>query len=183
MGPSNCMRLLFLAALVALIAAEPEAASRKLLKASKASGTGSNVSSQDRAKILSLMNSVRAKHSASRLTWSNMVASSAQSSANSCSSNHNMDELYRKNYGEDMYWWNGPLNWPNAISAWTSEAKYYNFGNGGFSGATGHFTQIVWRATKSVGCGYNSCGGNAIYSCRFWPAGNVIGQFQQQVRG
>lgn len=48
------------------------------------SGTGSAVSSKDRDKILSLMNSVRGKHSASKLTWSNTVASSAQVRGSLC---------------------------------------------------------------------------------------------------
>ena len=57
-----------------------------------------------------------------------------------------------------------------------------------FTSRTGLLTvsvwlQIVWGSTKSVGCGYNQCGGNAIYSCRFFPAGNILGQFQQQVKG
>jgi hypothetical protein len=29
----------------------------------------------------------------------------------------------------------------------------YNFETGGFSGGTGHFTQLVWKGTTELGCG------------------------------
>jgi hypothetical protein len=36
----------------------------------------------------------------------------------------------------------------------------------------GHYSQIVWRATKQVGCGM----GNGIVVCRYTPHGNFEGQ-------
>ena len=41
---------------------------------------------------------------------------------------------------------------------------------------TGHYTQVVWRDTKEVGCGI-ATGSNTDYLvCRYSPGGNVIGQ-------
>jgi hypothetical protein len=39
--------------------------------------------------------------------------------------------------------------------------------------------KMVWRASKELGCGYTAdC---RMYVCRYAPAGNVLGQFQQNV--
>lgn len=40
----------------------------------------------------------------------------------------------------------------------------------------GHYTQMVWRDTRKVGCAVRSNRSNDILVCRYWPAGNVMGQ-------
>ncbi len=52
----------------------------------------------------------------------------------------------------------------------------------------GHFTQVVWKSTTHIGCGYNPCsvniGGqiyNGVYVCQYSPNGNVLGQFGENV--
>jgi hypothetical protein len=64
---------------------------------------------------------------------------------------------------------------------WYDEIKIYKFPNGGFSMRTGHFTQLVWRSTKQVGCGHVQCKGNDIYVCEYDPPGNWEGQYRQEV--
>lgn len=41
---------------------------------------------------------------------------------------------------------------------------------------TAHYTQIVWRDTKEVGCSVVNDHGWDVLVCRYWPAGNVWGQ-------
>ena len=49
----------------------------------------------------------------------------------------------------------------------------------------GHFTQVVWRDTKSVGVGYaqNECNGyTAIFVvANYFPPGNWMGEFEKEV--
>jgi len=44
---------------------------------------------------------------------------------------------------------------------------------------TGHFTQLVWKGTLKVGMARSRCG-NFIFA-NYFPAGNMQGQFQQNV--
>ena len=76
-----------------------------------------------------------------------------------------------------------------AVTSWYDEVSDYNYSNPGFSANTGHFTQVVWKSSTQLGCGAAqgtaSIGGtqyNAFYVvCHYAPAGNVQGQFPQNV--
>jgi Cysteine-rich secretory protein family len=60
---------------------------------------------------------------------------------------------------------------------WVDEKKNYHGEPGDFNGV-GHYTQMVWRNTTSVGCGTGS-GSKLPYSilvCRYYPPGNIFGQ-------
>ena len=73
------------------------------------------------------------------------------------------------------------------VEAWGNERAKYDFGDEGFGEDTGHFTQLVWKATRSVGCGAEDCGGRGgvggwFVVCEYWPAGNVEGEYRSQVQ-
>jgi uncharacterized protein YkwD len=132
------------------------------------------------ARILAYHNNVRADHGASPLTWSSTLAKSAQSWTDQCNFSHDLGTLRASNYGENLA--QGFSVWQDAVKAWTDEAALYDYNNPTFSSATGHFTQVVWKSTTQVGCANtNSCGGGRLYSCRYFPAGNYLGQFQDNV--
>lgn len=63
-----------------------------------------------------------------------------------------------------------------------SEIKYYQFGYGGFSMQTGHFTQVVWKDTKELGVAIGRARNNKLYIvANYYPPGNYQGRFQQNV--
>jgi uncharacterized protein YkwD len=76
-----------------------------------------------------------------------------------------------------------------AVQSWYYEVKAYNYNSPGFSSATGHFTQVVWKSSTQLGCGaargtktMNGTKFNAFYVvCHYIPAGNVQGQFPANV--
>jgi hypothetical protein len=44
-------------------------------------------------------------------------------------------------------------SYTNALSSWYSgEEPNYNYNTGSGSGVIGHFTQVVWRSSTTVGC-------------------------------
>lgn len=58
-----------------------------------------------------------------------------------------------------------------AVDAWYDEVKQYNFARQGFSAATGHFTQLVWKDTSRVGCAVNPNCSYRTYICQYSPPG------------
>jgi hypothetical protein len=64
---------------------------------------------------------------------------------------------------------------------WYDEVGSFDFDEGGFSKKTGHFTQVVWRGTKQIGCGVSQCNGMDVWVCQYDPPGNVRGQYRDNV--
>ena len=58
----------------------------------------------------------------------------------------------------------------------------YNYGDDWTPGA-GHFTQLVWAGSEAIGCGIGvTSSGDTFYGvAQYSPAGNVIGQFADNV--
>lgn len=46
---------------------------------------------------------------------------------------------------------------------------------------TGLFTQMVWRSTTQVGFGISSRNNKAYCVAHYWPRGNVVGHFAENV--
>jgi hypothetical protein len=67
------------------------------------------------------------------------------------------------------------------VDSWYGESTAYDFAAPGFSTKTGHFTQVVWRSSRELGCAKASCGGLDFWVCRYSPAGNVAGAFPANV--
>ena len=65
--------------------------------------------------------------------------------------------LQESSYGENLAY--GYRNVSAAVIAWGDEGELYNFDKPtGFTEATGHFTQLVWKSTTQVGCAAVNCG-------------------------
>ena len=128
-------------------------------------------------------NAYRAKHCAPPLTWSKQLADVAQKWANTlrdkgCVFGHSPGAKYGENLAAGTI---GALDPETTTAMWYDEIKLYKFPSGGFSAQTGHFTQVVWRSTKQVGCGHVTCKGNDVYVCNYDPPGNWEGKYRQEV--
>ena len=64
---------------------------------------------------------------------------------------------------------------------WYNEIKNYDFNLNKFQKGAGHFTQIIWKETKEVGFGFNFDGDNFCGVAYYYPAGNVLGEFTENV--
>jgi uncharacterized protein YkwD len=132
--------------------------------------------------ILDEHNRYRAEHCAPPLAWSDKLAGVAQDWANQMRDN-GCDFNHSKNpYGENLAGGtSGALPPEDVVEMWYREVDGYDFRGGGFSMETGHFTQLVWKATTHVGCGMSQCGGMDYWVCNYEPYGNVEGGYQANV--
>jgi pathogenesis-related protein 1 len=81
--------------------------------------------------------------------------------------------------GENLFWQGGgdPPTIAAAIRSWADERQFFDVRSGTCRGGMcGHYTQLVWRNTSSVGCATASCGANHFWVCDYDPPGNWIGQ-------
>ena len=57
----------------------------------------------------------------------------------------------------------------------------YDFSNPGYNSNAGSFTQLVWKNTQKIGCGYACSGYNCYGICTYYPAGNYLNSFASNV--
>jgi len=81
--------------------------------------------------------------------------------------------------GENLTWASGQHLTPAAVVAsWVQEARgfdaQHNLCAPGL--VCGHYTQVVWRDTRLIGCGMASCGQSEVWVCNYSPPGNYVGQ-------
>ncbi|KAG0203495.1 hypothetical protein BGX28_004248 [Mortierella sp. GBA30] len=119
--------------------------------------------------ILNTHNKYRAKHQAPPLTWNNNAANFGNKWIQQCQFKHSGGP-----HGENLA--AGYKDFGAAIDAWYNEVKFYDYNRPGFTMKTGHFTQVVWKGTKSVGCAKKFCPGSNwyIYICEYDPPGNIV---------
>ena len=87
------------------------------------------------------------------LQLSEVAARCAQWVADQGDLEHNCP--YKKGVGENLAW-NSKME-TSAVREetknWYNEVKDYNYNRPGFSMKTGHFTQVVWKASTKLGIG------------------------------
>ncbi|PMD44930.1 PR-1-like protein, partial [Hyaloscypha variabilis F] len=116
-------------------------------------------------------NFYRVEHGAENFTWSTSLASSSLAWSKQCIWTHSVrDQLP---YGETVF--GGYPTLAGGIDAWGLERVNYNWNDPGFSESTGHFTQIVWKASLEVGCSRTLCSPWWWVVCHYSPPGNVLG--------
>jgi pathogenesis-related protein 1 len=143
------------------------------------SAAADSVSPAEQEAILSLHNSYRAQHCVPALTWSAELAAQAQKWSENCWASH---DKKRGHIGENIAW-GGDRTAVSAVDAWYKEVNEYNYAKPGFAASTAHFTQMIWRETKQIGCGVSKCylGAVRMWVCRYGPTGNWRGKYPQNV--
>lgn len=88
-------------------------------------------------------------------------------------------------FGENLFWHSSvDKGCEYMVKGWYDEIGLYNFAAPIFEPATGHFTQMVWKDTKKVGCAFTPSKGprGGIYlTCNYDPPGNWVGEFVDNV--
>jgi hypothetical protein len=88
----------------------------------------------------------------------------------------------RKNVGENLWMGSrGAFSVNAMVGSWVSEGNEFRPGmfpavsRTGNWRDVGHYTQVVWPATRRLGCALSANARHEYLVCRYWPAGNVHG--------
>jgi pathogenesis-related protein 1 len=138
------------------------------------------MSAEDIKAITAYHNKVRADVGVGPLQWSRALANYAQEWADSlanttCAMKHRTEPLYGENLFQGT---EGAYTAVDGAKAWESEKKDYhgNVLTRSNAQAVGHYTQMVWRDTRMLGCGEAMCNNTLIVTCNYDPPGNFIGR-------
>lgn len=106
--------------------------------------------------ILDSHNEFRAKHNSPALQWDEKLANYAERHASQCKFVHTHGP-----YGENL-----AAGYPTpaqSITGWYEESKQYSYSDPKFSYNTGHFTQLVWKSTRKIGCAWVAAMANTAH--------------------
>ncbi len=127
------------------------------------------------------------------LSYSTELAASAQKWANQLQQNNHCRMQHSKpegRYGENLFWasavkWSDgrldvqKVNAKKVVDDWASELADYNYKNNSCAKGKmcGHYTQVVWNTTSTVGCAVAVCEDSReqVWVCQYQPPGNWIG--------
>ncbi|CAD6897025.1 unnamed protein product, partial [Tilletia controversa] len=139
---------------------KPTSTTPKVVVTPTPTSTQVDTSNQMSARIamLNAHNKYRAKHGVPALIWDDSLTSYAADYASKCIWAHSHGP-----YGENGASAVGfPMSMAMAVDMWYDEIKDYNFNVPDWSEATGHFTQLVWKASSRVGCAIAQCSPSSL---------------------
>lgn len=130
--------------------------------------------------MLRLHNKYRKMHGAPPMTYDSASAKLAQGWAENLANTNTFSHRpssQRGGRGENIAYSSNGSN-KSMFMMWYDEVKDWDFAQGrSRGGVTGHFTQVVWKATTKLGCGLSK--GRLV--CNYMPAGNFSGRYKQNV--
>jgi glioma pathogenesis-related protein 2 len=151
--------------------------------------TASNAFGQQAYQISArdLHNQYRAKHGSPAMTLDNALNAAAAQCAQYYAQKQTIDHScpYKDGAGENLV--GGKGTWTQSqmtamsVKMWYDEVASYDYNNPGFSMATGHFTQVVWKSSTKLGFAVTTINGYTVAVCLYSPHGNVQGQFPANV--
>ena len=125
------------------------------------------------------------------MVWDDSLCDAAQAHADVMADTdtffHNSAELNSLGHGENLAFassTNGPsIDYDSQVQLWYDEIGLYDYENPGFSGATGHFTQVVWAGSINL-CmrhAFDATGTKIYYVARYTARGNMMNSFETNV--
>ena len=128
------------------------------------------------------------------LTYSTELATSSQEWADHLKEGNHCQMQHSKpdgKYGENLYWASA-VEWSNGkrevqqvsaetvVDVWAKERADYDYNSNSCAKGKmcGHYTQVVWRTTTTVGCAVAVCEDSReqVWVCRYEPPGNWVGK-------
>jgi uncharacterized protein YkwD len=129
--------------------------------------------------IVEAHNSVRNKVGVPPLAWSDELAQVAQNWAERLVGSGAFEHSRTGKYGENIFEVSGTgwtSNAQEVVGNWAAESGNYQYPTNTCTGVCGHYTQLVWKDTKEVGCGVARDNNREVWVCNYAPYGNIIGE-------
>lgn len=139
------------------------------------------------ARLLQAQNTERARIGVPPLKWDNTLAKDAREWAYKLASTgkfeHSPDDQEKEPQGENL-WGGTPLAYSpeEMVGLWIAEKKDYREGTFPYNSRSGdvenvgHYTQVIWRDSRNVGCATAIGRREQVLVCRYSAPGNVIGE-------
>jgi hypothetical protein len=128
--------------------------------------------------MLDAQNAVREKVGVRPLVWSDKLARIAQEWADRLVKEGTFRHRPDSPWGQNLYEITGSEYLPQQIvKGWAAEAKDFDYRANRCKEdrMCGHYTQLVWRDTRQVGCAVARGGNREVWVCEYSPKGNYIG--------
>jgi pathogenesis-related protein 1 len=140
---------------------------------------GSKLDATTIREMLGAHNKVRFQRQIPPLRWSTRLEAAAHDWAEHLSSIGALQHDRSRRVGQNLFVSYGRQMRPSfVVGKWAGESKDYDERR--FKCAPGevcgHFTQIIWRGTKEVGCGVAGGDNGQFWVCYYSPPGNFIGE-------
>jgi hypothetical protein len=130
--------------------------------------------------VLAEHNAYRASLGLPPLRWSDRLADEAQAWADHLAAT---GQLEHSGPGQNLAMAAaGSQSVTQLVDLWGNEQS--DFTNGNFPDISntgdwkdvGHYSQMIWRSTREIGCGFAENYGRDVLVCDYDPPGNVMGQ-------
>jgi pathogenesis-related protein 1 len=129
--------------------------------------------------MLHVHNVWRQRYHVPPLAWSTKLTRYAQQWANTLLQNRRFEHRSNTPYGENLAEASGQQLTPTrVVTMWGNEYAHYDYSANScaWGQMCGHFTQLVWKDTKEVGCGMARDSNREVWVCNYNPPGNIVGR-------
>lgn len=129
--------------------------------------------------LLKAHNDVRAQRQIAPLTWSPRLAEIAREWARHLAVIGTLEHDRTRPVGQNLFASFGAARRPSfVVGSWAGESKDYDERHFRCAAGAvcGHFTQLIWRDTKEVGCGVANGDNSHFWVCYYTPPGNFVGE-------
>ena len=158
-----------------------------LIAVGAAGAVGAQANSNGFARqLLAEHNRARDEAGVPRLAWSSKLSREAQGWAEVLAREGRMRHSTNEDSGgagENLWMGSAGHYGPDTmVGAFVDEKRHYihaafpKVSRTGKWQDVGHYTQVVWRDTQQVGCAVARGDKDDFLVCRYWPAGNWMGQ-------
>ena len=139
--------------------------------------------------LINSHNIKRIAHGSRRLRCSKKLEDTAQEWATRLLTSSTYDLSLSDEFGESIAWKfksnidvNGLPSGSSITNDWYDEKRHFDFDGNHYCKGAGHFSQLLWKATKFIGVGIDwNANGKIVIVVRYKPAGNRAGLFNDNV--